>query len=129
MKPQYETWSIHKIVAVKVIGPIETGSFPNAKFYVARGSTCQTYKFTLADLPCLNPHDWIVLYNMLLREKQKYEPVMIHLKLMIKSYIQEVGTTDVDIATVLRTKPSVVPKEAPNNFEKLKPGKIYKDGL
>ncbi|CAI9274997.1 unnamed protein product [Lactuca saligna] len=35
---------------------------------------------------------------------------------------------DVDIATILSMKPSVVPKEASNNFEKLKPGKIYKEG-
>ena len=35
---------------------------------------------------------------------------------------------DVDIATVLRQKPSVVPKEAPKDFEKLKTGKFYKEG-
>ncbi|CAI9273276.1 unnamed protein product [Lactuca saligna] len=35
---------------------------------------------------------------------------------------------DVDIATILRTKPSIVPKEAPNNLRKLKPGKIYNEG-
>lgn len=62
---------MHKIVVVKVIGPIETESFPNAKFKVAKGSACQAYEFTLADLPSLNPNDWIVLYNMLLREKEK----------------------------------------------------------
>ncbi|CAH1428714.1 unnamed protein product [Lactuca virosa] len=77
MKPQYETWCARKITAVKVTGPIETDSFPNAKFKVARGSVIQVYEFTLADLPCLNPYDWIVLYNMLLKDKEKYEPVML----------------------------------------------------
>ncbi|CAI9274998.1 unnamed protein product [Lactuca saligna] len=57
MKAQHKTWSIQKIVAVKVTGPIEAESFPNVKFKVVRGSSCQAYKFTLADLPCLNPHD------------------------------------------------------------------------
>nr|KAJ0188191.1 hypothetical protein LSAT_V11C900483250 [Lactuca sativa] len=128
MKHQYETWSASKVVAVKITGPIETESFPNAKFKFARGSTCQAYEFTLADLPCLNPHDWMVIYNILLRQKEKYEPVVSHLELFIKSYIQEVGMMDVDIATVLRQKPCVVPKEAPKDFEKLKPGKIYKEG-
>ncbi|CAI9274883.1 unnamed protein product [Lactuca saligna] len=128
MKPHYETWITHKIVVVKVIGPIKSESFPNAKFKVARGSTCQTYEFTLADLPCLNPHDWMVLYNMLLREKEKYGLVMSHLQLMIKSNIREVGLMDVDIAAVLRQKPNVVPKETLKDYEKLKPGKIYKEG-
>ncbi|CAI9282320.1 unnamed protein product [Lactuca saligna] len=54
MKPQYETWSAHKIVVVKVT---ETESFPNAKFKVARGSACQSYKISLADLPCVNSND------------------------------------------------------------------------
>ncbi|CAH1415802.1 unnamed protein product [Lactuca virosa] len=41
MKPQYETWSLSKITGVKVTGPIETDSFPNAKFKLARGSARQ----------------------------------------------------------------------------------------
>lgn len=117
------------IVAVKVIWPIETKSFPNSKFNVARGSACQAYEFTLADMPCLNPHDWMVLYNMFLREKENYKPVMSHLLLMIKSYIQEVGLMDVDIAVVLRKKANVVPKEAPKDYEKLKEKYTIKDGL
>ncbi|CAI9301954.1 unnamed protein product [Lactuca saligna] len=106
-KPQYETWCAKKIAVLKVTRPIETDSFPNANFKVARCSDSRVYKFTLADFPCLNPYDWIVLYKML-REKEKYEPVMSHLQLMIKSYIQEVGEMDVDIATVLRKKPTTV---------------------
>ncbi|CAI9282319.1 unnamed protein product [Lactuca saligna] len=65
---------------------------------------------------------------MLLREKEKYEPVVSHLQLMIKSYIQEFGSMDVDIAIVLKKKPIVVPKESPTDFKKLKTGKIYKEG-
>ncbi|CAH1427681.1 unnamed protein product [Lactuca virosa] len=87
MKPQFETWGASKIVVVKVTGPFETESFPNAKFKVARGSACQACEFTLADLPCLNPHDWMVIFNILLREKEKYEPVFSHLQLFISSYI------------------------------------------
>ncbi|CAH1449861.1 unnamed protein product [Lactuca virosa] len=37
MKLEYETWSANKITDVKVNGPHETDSFPNAKFKVARG--------------------------------------------------------------------------------------------
>nr|KAJ0219876.1 hypothetical protein LSAT_V11C200068720 [Lactuca sativa] len=38
------------------------------------------------------------------------------------------GMMDVEIATVLRQKPSIVPKEAPTDFEKLNPGKNFKEG-
>ncbi|CAI9297799.1 unnamed protein product [Lactuca saligna] len=126
IKLQYEASCASKITAVKVIGLIRTESFPNAKFKVARGSTSQIYKFTLADLPCINPYDWTILCNMLLKEKVKYKPVMSHLQLMLQSYTQEIGEMDVDIAAVLQMKPSIIPKEAPKDFEKLKLGKIHK---
>ena len=47
---------------------------------------------------------------------------------MIISYIQEVGKMDVEIAKILRRKPSVLPKQAPEDLEKMKLGKIYKEG-
>ncbi|CAI9263693.1 unnamed protein product [Lactuca saligna] len=123
MKPQYKTWSAHKIVAVKVTRLIETESFPNSWFKVVRGSSCQAYEFNLANLPSLNPNYWIILYNMLLRVKEKYGHVMFHIQLMIKSCIQEVGSMDVDIATVLKKKTIAVPKEAPKDFRKLSQGR------
>ncbi|CAI9288708.1 unnamed protein product [Lactuca saligna] len=87
MKPQYETWSMIKITTVKVTGSIETDSFPNAKFKVIKGSESQVHEITLAYLPCINPYDWIMLYNILMREEQKYKPVVSYLKLLILSYI------------------------------------------
>ena len=110
---------------MKVAGLIETDSFPNAKFNVARGSASQCFEFTLADLPCLNPNDWFTLYNMLLKNKEKYEPVMSRHKLMIQSYIQEIGDMDVEVDAILRKKPSAVFKKNPKDFEKLKPGTLY----
>ncbi|CAI9262500.1 unnamed protein product [Lactuca saligna] len=101
MRLQYETWSARKIKEVKVTRPIDANRFPNAKFNVARGSTSQVHVFTLADLPCINPYEWIILYKLLLRETQKYEAVIHYLKLMIILYIQEVGTMDVEIVEVL----------------------------
>ncbi|CAI9296934.1 unnamed protein product [Lactuca saligna] len=70
----------------------------------------------------------MVISNILLRNKEKYEPVVSHLQLLIKSYIQEVGMMDVEIATVLRQKLSTVPKEALKDFQKLKLGKNFKEG-
>nr|KAJ0212498.1 hypothetical protein LSAT_V11C400221470 [Lactuca sativa] len=120
IKPRYETWSASKIVSMKVTGPIETESFPNAKLKVARGSTCQAYEFTLADLPCLNPHDWMI--------EGEVRTCGVLSCTFNQVIYPGIGMMDVDIATVLRQKPSVVPKEAPKDFEKFKPGKIYKEG-
>ncbi|CAI9289883.1 unnamed protein product [Lactuca saligna] len=122
-------WCSRKITAFKVTGPIETDSFPNAEFKVVRGSASQVHKLTLVDLPCLNPYDWIMLYNLLLRDGQKYEPIIAHLKMRLVSYIQEVGKMDVERVVVLRRKPSVLHKEVPEGFKKLKLGNIYKEGL
>ncbi|CAI9297391.1 unnamed protein product [Lactuca saligna] len=63
-----------------------------------------------------------------LKRRKKYELVIAHLKLMIVLYIQEVGKMDVEIAAVLRRKPSILPKESLEGFEKLKLGKIYREG-
>ncbi|CAI9269764.1 unnamed protein product [Lactuca saligna] len=69
-----------------------------------------------------------MLYNLLIRDGHKYEPVVDHLKQMIISYIHEVGQMDVDIVAVLQRKPSVLPKDNLDGFDKLKHGKIPKDG-
>ncbi|CAI9261831.1 unnamed protein product [Lactuca saligna] len=65
---------------------------------------------------------------MLLKEKEKYELVMSHLQIMIKSYIEEIGKKDVQVAAVLRKKPFAVLIESPKDFQKLTLGKIYSKG-
>ena len=50
---------------------------------------------------------------------------MSYLQIMIKSYIQEIGEMNVEVAALLRKKPSAVLKESPKDFENLKLGKIY----
>lgn len=68
-KPQYLTWSAHKITTVKVMKPIATIIFFNVNFRVTRGLNNVVHEFSLADLPNLNPHDWILLTNLLLTEE------------------------------------------------------------
>ncbi|CAI9264994.1 unnamed protein product [Lactuca saligna] len=60
MKPQYKTWTLKNITAVKVFGPIETEIFINARFKVARWVAISMLHIALVDLPCLNPFDWIL---------------------------------------------------------------------
>ena len=79
-KPQYLTWSAQKITDAKVIEPIEIGSFMNVKFKTTRGSESTIQEFSLADLPCLNPYVWIVLFHFLLKDEKKYEPILGHIK-------------------------------------------------
>ena len=87
MKPQYKTWRSKKITVVKVFGPIETESFLDAHFKVRRGATILVFEFTLTDLSCLNPFDWISLLLLLLKDEKKFEPIIAHLKRMLVGYI------------------------------------------
>lgn len=101
-KPQYETWSAQKFTAVKVVGPVDTCSFTNAKFKTARGSQSVLHEFTLADLTCLNPYNWIVLLHFLLKDEKKYEPIVEHIKRMLVSYVNEFAKLDMEISTTLK---------------------------
>ena len=53
--PQYQILSSKKITTMKVIRPIETESFLNAWFKITRGVVSSVLKFSLVDLPYLNP--------------------------------------------------------------------------
>ncbi|CAI9303037.1 unnamed protein product [Lactuca saligna] len=126
MKPQYETWSSKKIIVVKVFGPIETESFINACFKVACGVASSMFEFTLANFPCLNPFDSISLLHLWLIDEQKFEPIVSHIKRMLVSYIHEVNKMKVEIASFLRKKPTILPKEPSNDFEIYEAGKNMK---
>ncbi|CAI9299161.1 unnamed protein product [Lactuca saligna] len=69
VKPLYEICSFMKITAVKVFGLIETESFLNVRFKTARGVLSLVFEFMLAELPCLNPFDWISLFHLLLKDE------------------------------------------------------------
>nr|KAJ0186128.1 hypothetical protein LSAT_V11C900506530 [Lactuca sativa] len=70
-QPQYQTWSSKKITTVKVMKPYSAGKFINVKFRVTRGTEGSVHHFSLADLPNLNPHDRILLTNILLSNPQE----------------------------------------------------------
>ena len=93
-QPQYLTWSAQKIVKVKVLKPTPVGKFVNVNFKINKGTVNTEYFISLADLPNLNPHDWILLYNILLSNQREYEPILKHLKRMLASYIHELATMD-----------------------------------
>ena len=62
---------------------------------------------SLADLPNLNPHDWILLNNILLSNQKEYEPIINHIKCMLVCYIHEVAKMDQEIAAAICKRPLI----------------------
>ncbi|KAL7616414.1 hypothetical protein Lser_V15G03913 [Lactuca serriola] len=123
-RPQYLTWSAQKIVNVRVMKPFAVGRFTNVKFKLIRGSARTAHMISLADLPNLNPHDWIVLYNILLTNEAEYGPILDHVKRMLACYIMEVALMDQEVATVFKKKPKVKPVGSASDLNQMQMGKI-----
>jgi len=66
--PLYETWSLKKIIALKVHAPVATDYFVNVGFTGIRGSDKKPSEFSLADLPTMKPFDWISIFRILSKE-------------------------------------------------------------
>ncbi|KAL7619172.1 hypothetical protein Lser_V15G03621 [Lactuca serriola] len=123
-RPQYLTWSAQKIVSVRVLKPYTEGQFINVRFKVIRGSARTAHHISLADLPNLNPHDWIVLHNILLMNEAGYGLIIDHIKRMIVCYIMEVALMDQEVATVFKKKPKIAPVGSASDLNQMKMGKI-----
>ncbi|CAI9299672.1 unnamed protein product [Lactuca saligna] len=70
-KPQFQTWCLQKIIAVRVYASISTEILINIKFKGFKGANRTEMEFTLANLPCMNPYDWISLFLILSKYEQK----------------------------------------------------------
>ncbi|KAI3767763.1 hypothetical protein L2E82_18162 [Cichorium intybus] len=120
---QHLTWSLKKIVKLTPRLPEVNVPFRNTRFLAIRGDDKEKMEFSLADLPLMNPFDWISLFNILSRE-QNYHPLSDHLKRMIGYYILEVTKLDVEVAAVLDKIPLTVRRPPPKNLSRRKIGKI-----
>lgn len=67
-------------MGVKVCSPVSAEDFVKVKFKGFRGSKKVINEFSLADLPFMNPFDWISLFNIFYKDAHKYEPIVAHLK-------------------------------------------------
>ncbi|KAI3690682.1 hypothetical protein L2E82_48885 [Cichorium intybus] len=105
----------------KVISP-----FTNAIFLARRGSDEENDEFTLADLPFMNPSDWVSLFNILSR-REDHEILLEHVKKLLMGYILEVAKLDVEAAAVLDSIPECSPKKAPSDLKKRRLGIIRSD--
>lgn len=72
----------------------------------------------------MNPFDWISLFNIVLKDEKKYEPIVARLKRMFICYILEIAKMDVEIASVLKKRPILKPEEQTKDIHKLKVGVI-----
>ncbi|CAI9274163.1 unnamed protein product [Lactuca saligna] len=68
-KPQFQVWSLQNIVAMKVCAPFPADDFINMNFIGFGGTKHTEFEFTLADLPSMNPHDWICLLMILSKDE------------------------------------------------------------
>ncbi|KAL7609410.1 hypothetical protein Lser_V15G12206 [Lactuca serriola] len=123
-QPQYQTWSAQKIVNVRVLKPYREGNFTNVRFKVLRGSAKTEHAISLADLPNLNPHNWIILHNILLTNEAEYGPIIDHFKRMLVCYIMEVAKMDQEIASVFKKKPTISLVGSASDLNMMQMGKI-----
>ncbi|KAL7609467.1 hypothetical protein Lser_V15G13968 [Lactuca serriola] len=123
-QPQYQTWSALKIVNVRVLKPYREGNFTNVRFKVLRGSAKTEHAISLVDLPNLNPHEWIILHNILLTNEAEYGPIIDHFKRMLVFYIMEVAKMDQEIASVFKKKPTISPVGSASDLNMMQMGKI-----
>ena len=107
-----------------MLKPFAVGKFTNVKFKLIRGSARTAHIITLADLPNLNPHDWIVLYNILLTNEAEYGPILDHVKRMLACYIMEVAQMDQEVATVFKKKPKIAPVGSASDLNQMQMGRI-----
>ena len=64
-----------------------------------RGAEKKVSDISSADLPLMNPYDWIKMHSILKQKNDpKYQHYMNHLRLMIKSYIAEIAKEDFEIS-------------------------------
>ncbi|KAL7597933.1 hypothetical protein Lser_V15G27207 [Lactuca serriola] len=123
-QPQYQTWSAQKIINVRVLKPYREGNFTNVRFKVLRGSAKTEHALSLADLPNLNPHDWIILHNILLTNESEYGPITDHFKRMLVCYIMEVAKMDQEVANIFKKKPTISPIGSASDLNMMQMGKI-----
>ncbi|KAL4579732.1 hypothetical protein LXL04_015896 [Taraxacum kok-saghyz] len=83
-QPQHLVWSTSKISQLRCVGSEQwKNTLINYKFQIGRGKDKVISNITCADLPLMNPYDWIKMHQMLIqRNDPKYKHYVNHLKFM-----------------------------------------------
>lgn len=100
---------------MKVGKPVVVDGFASTIFKAFRCHNHEVHEFSLAYIPFMNPYDWILLVNIVTKDKVKYEPIYQFLKKTIRSYILEVSKIDIEIVAILKRTPILKPFPPPEN--------------
>ena len=68
VKPQYNSWSLKRIVGLKVSSTMPTEDFTNIRFKGFRRTDKVFDEFILVHLPFMNLYDWISLFNIVMKD-------------------------------------------------------------
>lgn len=117
LKPQYESWSLGRIVALKLRKPIAVDGFTNVGLKVYRGHNQTLHELSLVDITFLNPYDWISLF--VAKGVVKYEPILQFLRRMVRAYILEIAKMDIEISNVLIWNPILKPFSVPDEVDQV----------
>lgn len=115
---QFKVWSMTKIYAIKDCDIMEVDGFVNYKFSI-RGSANEEFLFSFVELPLMNPHDCLIFFNILSKDKTQYVNRLQHLKIMIKFYCLEIFKIDIEVTSALNRNKTVEPSKQPCNIEQL----------
>ena len=114
------------VVGLKVGKPFDTKVLANVHFKGYMGVKHEQFDFTLADLPMMNPYNWIILLNIVSPDPMKYESIFKFLRRMIRGYIQEVSKMHGKIRELFNPRPILKPMEQLDDVESFKVGFIQK---
>ncbi|KAL4568114.1 hypothetical protein LXL04_023715 [Taraxacum kok-saghyz] len=100
-QPQHLVWSTSKLVQLHSVGTEgwKNNTLINYRFQGFRGEEKIVCNFSCADLPLMNPYDWIKIHTMLRkRNDDRYKYYLNHITQMLKCYITEIAKEDYEIA-------------------------------
>ena len=128
-QPQHLVWSTSKIVQLRCVGTEgwKNNTLINYRFQGFRGEEKIVCNFTCADLPLMNPYDWIKIHTILRKRKDdRYKNYLNHMTLMLKAYITEIAKEDYEIANKFQ-RTVKAPNDTSKNINKVRDGTILSD--
>ena len=110
-KPQQNVWSCIPIKTIPRFRRTEliANSFYNWEFEITRGTEKKKSTITFADIPLMNPSDWIMMHQIfVLKGEESLKPQIEVFKLLMQNYMFEMGKYDLVAADIMKKEPKIV---------------------
>ena len=110
-KPQQKVWSC---ITIKIIPryrrtELVANSFYNWEFDITRGTEKKKETISFADIPLMNPCDWIMMYQIfVLKGEDSMKPQVEVFKLLMQNYMFEMGKYDLVASDIMKKEPRIV---------------------